>query len=70
MSVEPKTRTPWSPTPEQFRAYLRREVELAIANITLNGSSQLSSASTVDKARERIAERVQGGPLSMRTGEP
>lgn len=52
-------RAVWRPTPQQFRAYLEREVELAIANIALDGSSLLSSTRTIDKARRRIEIRKE-----------
>jgi hypothetical protein len=44
----------WCPTPEQFDRYIRREVEMARANLALPGVSALStlhSPETVARAK-------------------
>lgn len=49
---EPKQE--WICTPEQWRRYLEREVELAVLNIRATGSSALSSHETLVKAHRSI----------------
>lgn len=48
----------WDPTPEQYEAYLKREVELALARLTV---------ASLRKRRYRPSEMLQGCAMSERT---
>lgn len=54
--VEPEKWDPWPVSRERWSAYLEREIELAMQNVRLHGSSILSSDRTVVEAKRRIQE--------------
>ncbi len=52
---ELRDRTKWTPSPEQFAAYLAREIEMAKANIVKHGpTSTLHSSNTITRAQEEL----------------
>ena len=55
MNEETVSKGQWSPTHEQFDAYEKREVELAVDNLKKFGDATLHSSMTVAKARTFIA---------------
>ncbi len=51
MTTEETDHTKWNPTPEQFAAYQKREVEMAFHNIKNFGlEATLHSSTTINKA--------------------
>ena len=62
----------WRPTSEQYDAYEKREIELAMANLKNFGEPTLHSGTTVTKARALLGDFVPltQGALPKQNGWP
>lgn len=56
MGDEIISRTHWTPTREQFDAYEKREIEMAMDNLKRFGDTTLHSSMTVTKARSLMGK--------------
>ena len=61
MADEIISRTHWTPTREQFDAYEKREVTMAMDNLKRFGDTTLHSSMTVSKARALIVGTLGSG---------